>query len=47
MLLGNMGRGGGLVVRVTAFYSDDPSLNPADYLINFMYIKMKINKKMF
>ena len=28
-----MGRGGGLVVSVLAFYSDDPSLIPAGYLI--------------
>ena len=26
-----LGRGGGLVVSVLAFYSDDPSLNPAGY----------------
>ena len=25
------GRGGGLVVSALAFYSDDPSLNPAGY----------------
>ena len=25
------GRGGGLMVCVLAFYSDDPSLNPADF----------------
>ena len=25
------GRGGGLVVSVLTFYSDDPSSNPADY----------------
>ena len=40
-----MGHGGGLVVSVPAFYSDDPSSNPAGYLINFLYEKMKINKK--
>ena len=27
----DLGRGGGLVVRVLTFYSDDPSLNPAGY----------------
>ena len=40
-----MGRGGGLVVSIPAFYSDDPSLNPAGYLINFLYEKTKINEK--
>ena len=39
-----IGRGGGLVVSVHAFYSDDPSSNPAGYL-NFLYEKTKINKK--
>ena len=39
-----MGRGGGLVVSILAFYSDDPSLNPAGNL-NFMYEEMKINEK--
>ena len=29
------GRGGGFVVRVLGFYSDDPSSNPADYKPNF------------
>ena len=38
------GRGGGLVVSVLAFYSDNPSSNPASYLI-FLYEKTKINKK--
>ena len=38
------GSGGGLVVSVLAFYSDNPSLNPAGYL-NFLYEKTKINKK--
>ena len=38
------GRGGSLVVSVLAFYSDDPSSNPAGYL-NFLYEKTKINKK--
>ena len=40
-----LGRGGGLVVSIPAFYSDDPSSNPAGYLINFLYEKTKINKK--
>ena len=40
-----LGRGGGLVVSVPAFYSDDPSSNPAGYLINFLYEKTKINEK--
>ena len=40
-----MGCGGGLVVSVPAFYSNDPSSNPADYLLNFLYEKMKINEK--
>ena len=39
-----MGRGGGLVFSILAFYSDDPSLNPAGYL-NFLYEKTKINEK--
>ena len=39
-----MGRGGGLVVSVLAFHSDDLSSNPAGYL-NFLYEKTKINKK--
>ena len=38
------GRGGGLVVSILAFYSGDPSSNPAGYL-NFSYKKTKINKK--
>ena len=41
-----LGRGGGLVVSVPAFYSDDPSSNPAGYLINFLYKKTKINEKL-
>ena len=28
--------GGGLVVSIPDFYSDDPSSNPAGYLINFL-----------
>ena len=41
-----MGRGGSLVVSVLAFYSNDPSSNPAGYL-NFLYKKTKINEKEF
>ena len=40
-----LGRGGGLVVSVPALYSDDPSSNPAGYLIDFLYEKTKINEK--
>ena len=32
------------MVRVLAFYSDDPSSNPAGYL-NFLYEKMKMSEK--
>ena len=39
-----MGRGGGLVVSVPAFYSGNLSLNPAGYL-NFLYEKTKIKQK--
>ena len=39
-----MGRGGGLVVSVLAFYSDYPSSNPADSL-NILDEKTKINEK--
>ena len=39
-----LGRGGGLVVSVLAYYSDNPSSNPAGYL-NLLYKKTKINKK--
>ena len=39
-----LGRGGGLVVSVLAFYSDDLSSIPAGYL-NFLYKKTKINEK--
>ena len=38
------GHGGGLVVSVLAFYSDNPSSNPTGYL-NFRYKKMKMNEK--
>ena len=35
-----MGRGGGQVVRVLAFYSDNPSLNPAEaYYVKFEFEK--------
>ena len=43
-----MGRGGGQVVSVLAFYSDDPSLNPADvynFSVKLLLKRMKINKK--
>ena len=36
--------GGGLVVSVLAFYSNDPSSNPAGYL-NFLNEKTKINER--
>ena len=39
-----MGHGGGLVVNVLAFYSDNPSSNPVGYL-NFLNKKTKINEK--
>ena len=39
-----MGRGGGLVVGVLAFYSHDLSSNPAGRL-NFLNEKTKINEK--
>ena len=39
-----MDRGGGLVVSIFAFYSDNPSSIPAGSL-NFLYEKMKINYK--
>ena len=47
-LLGNsnIGRGGGLVVSVLAFYSDIPSLNPAGFF-KFLYEKMRIAEKGF
>ena len=40
----SVGCGGGLVVSFLAFYSDDPSSNPAGYL-NFLYKKTKILQK--
>ena len=39
-----LGPGGGLVVSVLAFYSDDSSSNPDGYL-NFLYEKMKMSEK--
>ena len=33
------------MVSIPAFYSDNPSSNPAGYLINFLYEKTKINEK--
>ena len=38
-----VGRGGGLVVSVLAFYSKDLSSNPAGYS-HFLYEKRKINE---
>ena len=37
-------RGGGLVVSVLAFYSNDPSSNPAGFL-NFLNENTKMNEK--
>ena len=42
--LKNKGRGGGLVVSILAYYSDNPSSNPAGYF-NVLYEKTKINEK--
>ena len=42
------GRGGGQVVSVLAFYSDDPSSNPAEvyiFSVKLLLKRMKINKK--
>jgi len=39
-----LGRGGGLVVSALAYCSQDPCLNPADFL-TFLYEKTKVNKK--
>ena len=42
------GRGGGQVVSVLAFYSDDPSLNPAEvynFSVKLLLKRTKINKK--
>ena len=41
-------RGGGQVVSVLAFYSDDPSSNPAEvynFSVKLLLKRMKINKK--
>ena len=43
-----MGRDGGQVVSVLAFYSDNPSLNPAeicDFSVKLSLKRTKINKK--
>ena len=43
-----MGRGGGQSVSVLAFYSDDPSSNPAEvynFSVKFLLKRTKINKK--
>ena len=43
-----MGRGGGQVFSVLAFYSDDPSSNPAEvynFSVKLILKRMKINKK--
>ena len=43
-----MGRGGGQVVSVLAFYSDDPSSNPAEvynFPVKLLLKRTKINKK--
>ena len=44
----NLGSGGGLVVSVLAFYSDDPSLIPAEvyiFSVKLLLKSTKINKK--
>ena len=43
-----MGCGGGQVVSLLAFYSNDPSSNPAkvySFFCNIVFEKNKINKK--
>ena len=43
-----LGRGGGQVVSVLAFYSDDPSSNPAEvynFSVKLLLKRTKINKK--
>ena len=43
-----MGCGGGQVVSVLAFYSDDPSSNPAEvynFSVKLLLKRTKINKK--
>ena len=42
VIVATMGRGGGQVVSVLAFYSDDPSSNPAE-VYNFS-VKIVIEK---
>ena len=39
-----MGRGGGQVVSVLAFYSNDPSSNPADVYSYFVQIVIEKNE---
>ena len=42
------GRGGGQVVSMLAFYSDDPSSNPAEvcsFSVKLLWKRTKINKK--
>ena len=39
-----IGRGGGLVVSALAFYSNGPSLNPAEYYHNFVNKMTKIKE---
>ena len=44
----SLGRGGGQVVSVLAFYSDDPSSNPAEvynFSVKLLLKRTKINKK--
>ena len=46
--LSRLGRGGGLVVSVLAFYSDDPSSIPAEvynFSVKLLLKRTKINKK--
>ena len=46
--LTQLGRGGGQVVSVLAFYSDDPSSNPAEvynFSVKLLLKRTKINKK--
>ena len=43
-----MGRGGGQVVSVLAFYSDNPSLNPArvyNFSVKVVVVEMNGNKQ--
>ena len=43
-----MGGGGGQVVSALAYYSDNPSSDPADvycFLLKFVFERTKINKK--